>query len=377
MQTFKLLPHDSVMLLQPVLVKNFGKSGALLLSQLHYWLSKENPIGCVYQGDRWIYNTAEEWGKQLQLSARYVRQLFAKFINLGIVKVAKLHKIKSVRTNYYSINYGTLNNLLCHEKTLDTHAEQSSLPLGKNTLMYNDTRTTTKNLNKSEVELKIQPGKDVLSEIKQVEQVKLVKNEILKIEKDRKEEDQNPQTLSTRKDAPKSSIAQDMLRTWNDTLGKKSPATMNKDLAPYLVGAFSTKFGREMKQWQRYCALIKTSDYLMQERFDLSIFWALKFSTIDRLRAGGLGVKPECLTTEVVIDEVQLEEQIVTLDESDEIKMLRRAIAQAVGAASYRSWFHQASFVKKEGKTLLIAPNSFVESKWEELFPWINKEKMA
>jgi len=381
MQTFKLLPHYSVMLLQPVLVKNFGKSGALLLSQLHYWLSKENSIGCVYRGDRWIYNTAEEWGEQLQLSARYVRQLFAKFINLGIVKIEKLHKIKSVRTNYYSINYDTLNDLLWHEKNLDTHAEQSSFPLGKNNLMYNDTKTTTKDFNKSETEMKSLRSRRTFSER---EQVKPVKNDISKIKKERIEKKKNKKSSFSKinpkeieKPQPKPSIAQDMLHVWNDTLGEKSPATMSKDLAPYLVGAFSTKFGREMKQWQRYCALIKTSDYLMRERFDLSIFWALKFSTIDRLRVGGLGVKPGCLTTEVVIDEAQLEEQISTFDESDDVRMLRRAIAQAVGAASYRSWFHQASFVKKEGKILLIAPNSFVESKWEELFPWINKEKVA
>lgn len=377
MQTFKLLPHDSVMLLQPVLIKNFGKSGALLLSQLHYWLSKDNSLGCNYQGNRWIYNTAEEWGEQLQLSARYVRQLFSKFTNLGIVKVAKLHKIKSVRTNYYSIDYDILNDLILKEENSDGHAEQSSSPLGKNNLMYNDTKTTTKDFNKSELEQKKQRGKGVLSGKKQVKQVKLVKNKVLKIEKERKKKNKNPQEPNTKTHSIKPSIAQEMLQIWNDALGKKAPATMSKDLAPYLVGAFSTKFGREMRQWQRYCELIKTSEYLMQERFDLSLFWALKFSTIDRLRAGGLGVKPECLTIEAVIDAAQLEELITGLDESIDVKTLRRAIAQAVGAANYRSWFHQASFVKKEGKILLVAPNSFVEGKWEELFPWINKEKAA
>ena len=381
MQTFKLLPHDSVMLLQPVLVKNFGKSGALLLSQLHYWLSKDNSLGCNYQGNRWIYNTAEEWGEQLQLSARYVRQLFAKFTNLGIVKVAKLHKIKSVRTNYYSIDYNILNDLIRKAENFDSHEEQSSFPLGKNNLMYNDTKTTTKDFNKSETKLKSLKGQESGSEKKQVKQVELVKNKNSKIKKEMtsKEENKNIsfRDANVEKNPLKTSITQDMLKIWNTILGEKSLATMSKDLAPYLVYAFSTKFGREMRQWQRYCELIKTSDYLMQERFDLSILWALKFSTIDRLRAGGLGVKPKYLTTEVVIDEAQIDELITALDESDEVKTLRRTIVQAVGAANYRSWFHQASFVKKEEKILLIAPNSFVESKWEELFPWINKEKAA
>ena len=117
----------------------------------------------------------------------------------------------------------------------------------------------------------------------------------------------------------------------------------------------------------------------MKEGFDLSIFWALKFSTIGRLRAGGLGVKPASLSaaSESVANESQINEMITTLDESEKTKTLRRTIAQAVGSANYLSWFHQASFVEQGGKILLIASNAFVESKWEELFPWVNKEKIV
>jgi len=154
---------------------------------------------------------------------------------------------------------------------------------------------------------------------------------------------------------------------------------MSKDLAPLLVSAFSAKFKKDMEQWKNYTDLIKSSEYLMKEGFDLSIFWALKFSTIDRLRAGGLGVKPASLTlaSEIVINDYRTNKMIGNLNESDQIKALRRAIVQAVGSANYHSWFHQASFIEQEEKILLVAPNAFVESKWEELFPWINKDNLA
>ena len=41
MQTFKLLPHDSVMLIQPELIEHFGRAGAQFLNQLHYWLEQQ------------------------------------------------------------------------------------------------------------------------------------------------------------------------------------------------------------------------------------------------------------------------------------------------------------------------------------------------
>ena len=64
-------------------------------------------------------------------------------------------------------------------------------------------------------------------------------------------------------------------------------------------------------------------------------------------------------------------------DESEKVKALRRTIAQAIGFANYHSWFHHASFIDQDGRILLVAPNAFVESKWEELFPWVNKENIA
>jgi len=384
MQTSRLLEQDVVLLAQPSLIELFGRAGAQFLNQLHYWLENSS-CGENHQGKKWIYNTESAWAEQLKLSTRQFRRYVSNLAQKGIISVAKLHTHKSNRTNYFSINYELLEKLISNtDSSAQTrsfvHEDILSSSSGQSVPIYIETKITNKNFNKSEKKSKKLTKQETISKIEQVKQVELVKKVILKIEKERKgKKDNTPESPHPKKLQPKCLTAQDMLRVWNSILGEKAQATMSKELAPLLVSAFSAKFEKHMEQWKRYCDLIKTSDYLMKEGFDLSIFWALKFSTIDRLRAGGLGVKPAalCITSETSVNEHQTDEMINKLDESEKVKALRRTIARAVGFANYHSWFHQASFIEQGQKILLIAPNAFVESKWEELFPWVNKENLT
>ena len=377
MQTYKLLEQDHVLLSQPVLIEHFGRAGAQFLSQLHYWLQHCDDIGKIDQGIRWIYNSAQQWAEQLRIGSRQIQRITKKFTDLGIIQVQKLNDNKYNRTNYYTIDYTSLQKHLGDQKPIKP-AENSIATFCRNASRQDDVmyiqRLHNKDLNKSEDQPEILIGQEEPEE-NQVNPVEQVKKDILELEKNKKENPNPRKTSTNQKPSAKTSTAQDMLKMWNDALGEKANAIMSKDLAPLLVSAYSAKFGRDLTQWKRYCELIGTSEYLMKETFDLSIFWALKFSIIDRLRAGGLGVKPEMIKQASVLDNVQIEEMIEKLDELAEAKALRRNIAQVVGAAAYYSWFHQASFVEKDEEILLIAPTTFIENKWEELFPWVNKRK--
>jgi hypothetical protein len=240
-----------------------------------------------------------------------------------------------------------------------------------------------KDINKSEA-LPIKQVGQGETESKRVELVKRVKNIISKNEE--KKADSSDQAylneISTKtRLTGKTSTAQDMLAIWNETLSEKAKASMSKDLAPLLVSAYSKKFEQNLDQWKRYCELIKSSTYLMGEQFQLSIFWGLKFSTIDRVRAGELGVKLNYIdsrdgygsSNKSIVNESKVQEMIEALDESIEAKTTRLKIAQAVGAAAYHSWFHQAAFVSRDGEIQLVAPNPFVEQHWESQFSWVNK----
>ncbi len=396
MQTYKLLEQDSVLLSQPLLIENFGRAGAQFLSQLHYWL-EHSQCGQQHMGQKWIYNTENSWANQLKLSARQFRRHVSNLADKGIIFVQKLNPHKSNRTNYFSINYELLNKLLAKDVSTSSsysqtrsfvHEDIMSSSSGHNVPIYNDTKTTNKDVNKSEA-IAIELVGQGQTKNKPVDLVKQVNMMISKNKKEKKEETEvglvNPQTslvteyLNTEaiQLKKKTTTTQDMLEIWNTTLGEKAQASMSKDLAPLLVSAFHKKFEQNLDQWKSYCDLIKTSPYLMGEHFLLSIFWGLKFSAIDRLRAGELGVKPTVTNHSIgqggasIVSENQVEQMIEELLEPTEAKTTRLQIARAVGAAAYHSWFHQASFVIREGGLQLVAPNTFVERYWETNYAWV------
>ena len=395
MQTYKLLEQDSVLLSQPLLIEHFGRAGAQFLSQLHYWLEKRDTLGCKYQDSHWIYNSAESWAKQLHLSVRQIRRLISKFVESGVLRVEKLNPYKSIRTNYYSIDYDKLNASVSPKKNLETrifvHGDILSPSSCHNGTIYIETKTTNKDINKSEA--KTFEGEGQGRKInKLVDPVKQV-NMMISKNKEKKEEtivgdvtsksslvteNLNTKVIQQKK---KTTTTQDMLEIWNTILGEKAQASMSKDLAPLLLSAFHKKFEQSLNLWKSYCELIKTSPYLMGEKFQLSIFWGLKFSAIDRIRAGEFGVKPTLTKNSKgqgvisTVTENQVEQMIKALKEPLKAKATRLQIAQAVGAAAYHSWFHQADFVSKDGEIQLVAPNSFVEQVWETQFSWVKKER--
>ena len=387
MQTYKLLEQDSVLLSQPLLIEHFGRAGAQFLSQLHYWLEKKETLGCKYQDSHWIYNSAESWAKQLHLSVRQIRRLISKFVESGVLRVEKLNPYKSIRTNYYSIDYDKLNASVSPKNNLETrsfvHGDILSPSSCHNGTIYIETKTTNKDINKSEAT----PIERIGQGRTKNKQVDLV-NMMIPKDMEKKEETAvglvSPQTSLVTENLKteaiqlkkKTTTSQDMLMIWNTILGEKAQTSMSKELAPLLVSAFYKKFEQSLDQWKSYCELIKTSPYLMGEHFQLSIFWGLKFSAIDRIRAGEFGVKPTLTNNSIgqgvisTVTENQVEQMIEELPESTEAKTTRLQIARTIGAAAYHSWFHQATFVKRGDELQMVAPNSFVESYWETHYSW-------
>ena len=51
------------MMVLPTLAEKIGINEAILLQQIHYWLKTS---GHEHDGKKWIYNTYEDWKKQLR-----------------------------------------------------------------------------------------------------------------------------------------------------------------------------------------------------------------------------------------------------------------------------------------------------------------------
>ena len=395
MQSMKIIEGDAVLLSQPLLIEQFGRAGAQFLSQLHYWLNHNQNLGINHNGTKWIYNSAESWAQQLHLSVRQVRRIISKFINCEILKVEKLNPYKSVRTNYYSIDYKKLNAAVNSSKSSETsnftHSDILSPSSCHNGTIYNDTKIANKEINKSEEKSSEIITNKAISKnsIKQVKELKNIneknrewRKESVSRKIDLTETSKIKNDIDSKKNSkaeveegsPKTNTAQAMLKAWNNTFSCSEK--MSRDLAPLLVSAYNLKFSKNIEHWQRYLLSIKSSAYLTSEKFNLSIFWALKFSIIGRIRAGEFGVKKEVIEQEQVrvektLEEVKLEINHI-VNEPNKALQLRFKILDAIGINEYLSWFHKAKFLEnKAGEIYLEACNAFAESIWKQRYSWV------
>ena len=165
-------------------------------------------------------------------------------------------------------------------------------------------------------------------------------------------------------------VVQDMIRIWNQEFPNQkiiSGSTeqvgvihLTKQLARFLVASFKLKFENCLEKWKQYLRLIKTSAYLMGEKFKLSVMWVIKFLTIDRIRAGELGVDE----SKIQIDQSEIEQKAIThansVDESETCKQYRREIIRRLSPAVYLSWFTKVDLIEESKNLVIKAANDFV-----------------
>jgi hypothetical protein len=116
-----LIPGRPLMLIAALAVV-IGLNEALVLQQIHYWVSKSNHF---HDGQRWIYNTFAEWHGQFPFwQERTLRRAIKSLKMLRLIRVEQLNKSKCDRTNWYSINYDEVNRLAAEVKRINVHHAQ-------------------------------------------------------------------------------------------------------------------------------------------------------------------------------------------------------------------------------------------------------------
>lgn len=391
----KIIEGDGVLLSQPLLIEQFGRAGAQFLSQLHYWLNHNQKLGTMSNGAKWIYNSAKDWADQLCMSSRTIQRLISSLNNSGVLEIKKLSTNKHNRTNHYTINYEVLENLINNKSKVLEASEKLIATKCRNASRQSDVmyiqRLPNKEINKSEeksskIITNKALSKNSLKQVKELKNINEKNREWCKESVSRKidltetnkikNDIDSKQTSKTdvKEDSPKTNTAQAMLKAWNDTFSFSEK--MSRELAPLLVSAYNSKFSKNIEHWQHYLLSIKSSAYLTSEKFNLSIFWALKFSSVDRIRAGEFGVKNELIEqvrVEKTLEEVKLEINHI-VNEPKKAIQLRYKILDAIGVNEYLAWFHRAKFLENTaGEIYLEACNAFAESIWEQRYSWVAK----
>jgi uncharacterized phage protein (TIGR02220 family) len=102
----RLLINESPVMIIPSLAVKIGLNEAVVLQQIHYWLGiSKHKI----EGRTWVYNTYEEWQKQLPFwSVSTIKRSIRSLEMLGLLLSENWNQMKMDKTKWYSIDYEKL-----------------------------------------------------------------------------------------------------------------------------------------------------------------------------------------------------------------------------------------------------------------------------
>lgn len=322
-----LLKQDKCLVLQPELVRTIGKSPAIVLQQIHYWLSSKEDLGRVVDGKRYIHNTLEDWVDEIKtISLSTLKRAVAVLNDYGLISIQKFNSKWGNRTNWYTINYNKLQELIGGEQhQLDQLSLPNQLKMSQPSAQNEPIIIETKKTNK-----------DLLNNPSSSNDSKNLIN----------------------KNSEKQPIAEKMLSIWVNETNPDVKPVLNQERARLLVAALKLKFNNSIQEWKTYCQKIASSDYLMgkiKSGFKATIDWVLKFNIIQRIFENQFGVKV------ISNNQGQVEEDLekTLTDCSPQEKDFRRRIIEKLGAQTYKSWFKKACIVISNSLIEIVTTSSF------------------
>lgn len=142
-----LFSEGDTLVINPRLAKLIGLNEAIILQQIHYWIDNKYCAGHIHLDRKWIYNTVSQWHEQFPfISVSTIKRVMVDLRDKGLIDVQKLSKDGLNHTNYYTINYESLDAIRGQIEQIDRL--NLSQPNGANWSKPNRTETTTKTTGK-------------------------------------------------------------------------------------------------------------------------------------------------------------------------------------------------------------------------------------
>ena len=105
----RLIINERPLLIPPTLATKIGLNEAIVLQQVHFWLSVSDH---EKDGRKWVFNTYDDWQKQFPFwSKPTIVRIFKSLKDANLIITGNYNKMVIDRTIWYSINYEALSIL--------------------------------------------------------------------------------------------------------------------------------------------------------------------------------------------------------------------------------------------------------------------------
>jgi len=343
----RLLANEGICLVtHPEVALALGKSEAIFLQQLHYWISTNNKMGTILDGKRWIYNSYKSWAENLRIySESTIRRAVSKLEKMGILLSQNLNKKRSDQTKWYTINYDVLKNLIPDVSSGKGKKREEKVEIDEGLLKMNSPSIQNEQIIYKE-------NKDNF------------KDKFLSLNNFKRKICFKKINSTNKQHESSKNIFQEMILIWNQIVeeGQKTVELTFKRIN-FLRKAFEIKFGSCLEKWKEFCKRVASSKFLMGEikaSFKASLDWVLKFDVMQRIFEGDFGVGDRTFYLEKNKENLQETEKVIqSSSESQEVKQLRLALLKRLGNAVYASWFKETKMDLKTEKLFILARSQF------------------
>lgn len=120
-----LLINEAPLMIVPSLAVEIGLNEAVVLQQIHYWLTiSKHKI----EGKKWVFNTYEDWQEQFPFwSISTIRRTFYSLEKIGVVLSDNWNTLKLDKTKWYTIDYEQLIKIEQRCEPSTTHPEPAEV----------------------------------------------------------------------------------------------------------------------------------------------------------------------------------------------------------------------------------------------------------
>ena len=350
-----LLINESPLQILPTLAQKVGVNEALVLQQIHYWLTMKSKRSRS-EGCQWVHNTYEQWQSQFPFwSVRTVQRILLTLEQRGLLRA--FAKGKFQKTKHYTIDYDRLNAL------------QKSVP--------EDETSTSRQVDVIEQPLLSHRARqvDVIDHDKLARSIYLTETTYtentppLTPPHDGKEDDE--EEFSEKSGLPSH---QEVVDVWNTHVQSRFPkhtkALLTAKREQQIDAFFRETLVSDLASWERYCQTIARLRFLMGESssgFRVTLEWALKPENACKVLEGAFYDKAQSSSGERQETDAPWREHVDVLkqhcaehDYSDRWFEACKVLSVTCGQAIFRSWFQEIVPAEKQGVLYLNVQNDFL-----------------
>src|SRR5690606_5241626 len=104
-----LLINEQPLVVLPSLAEKIGLNEAIMLQQIHFWLTRKPH---EKDGRQWIYNTYAEWATQFPFwSESTIKRTIRSLEKKGLIITGNYNRVKIDKTKWYTIDYEKLERM--------------------------------------------------------------------------------------------------------------------------------------------------------------------------------------------------------------------------------------------------------------------------